>query len=495
MSLGDAGTPIVLTANTILSGNTTGAITLGGTVNGAYSLTVNTTGTTTLSGDIGGSTALTTLTTNTGGTTVISVDIETSSTQTYNDAVTINGTLDFTGSTVQFANTLAGDDGTGDNLTISGALDLDGAATSLTSLTVEGTSNLGADVTTSSTQTYSGAVVLSNDVTLTTTDSNITFAVTVDGDGTARDLTIDMDNMVYGADGTVQFANTVGANNSLDVIDITGNLNLDAAITNTTSLSVSGTSNLGADVTTSSNQTYSGDATISNDITLTTTNSNVSFAGTTNVGTAGDELTIAAGSGDVTFTGTVGGSTAMGNLTITTGALSAAAIKVQGTIDITNTDTSSITGIISDGASSAILTKAGSGTLLLSANNTYTGQTNINAGTVSITHNNALGSTGGATIIASGASLSISNDITSPENITINGTGISSNGAIRNTADDNTLTGLITLGANSEIQIDTGSSLTLKPYTGSAVTGAYNLTIDSVGTSTISDPIAISTGN
>jgi hypothetical protein len=29
---------------------------------------------------------------------------------------------------------------------------------------------------------------------------------------------------VVGADGTVQFANTVGANNDLDVIDITGNL-------------------------------------------------------------------------------------------------------------------------------------------------------------------------------------------------------------------------------------------------------------------------------
>ena len=40
-----------------------------------------------------------------------------------------------------------------------------------------------------------------------------------------------------GADGTVQFINTVGANDDLDVIDITGNLNLDAAISNTTSLS------------------------------------------------------------------------------------------------------------------------------------------------------------------------------------------------------------------------------------------------------------------
>ena len=70
-------------------------------------------------------------------------------------------------------------------------------------------------------------------------------------------LTIDMDNSGVGADGTVQFVNTVGANDDLDVIDITGNLNLDAAISNTTSLSVSGTSNLGASVTTSSTQTYS----------------------------------------------------------------------------------------------------------------------------------------------------------------------------------------------------------------------------------------------
>jgi hypothetical protein len=82
-------------------------ITLAGAINGGYSLTLNTTGTTTLSGIIGANNALTTLTTNAGGTTVISVDISSSSTQTYNDAVTVNGTLDFTGSTVQFASTLA----------------------------------------------------------------------------------------------------------------------------------------------------------------------------------------------------------------------------------------------------------------------------------------------------------------------------------------------------------------------------------------------------
>ena len=153
------------------------------------------------------------------------------------------------------------------------------------------------------------------------------------------------------------------------------------------------------------------------------------------------------------------------NLTISTGSGAVdinGAVANIGTLSITSNSTSSeASGIIS---TDTIITKAGSGTLLLSANNTYTGQTNINAGIISITDNNSLGSADGATIVADGASLSISNDITSAENITISGTGISSNGAIRNTADDNTLTGLITLGANSEIQIDTGSSLTLKSY-------------------------------
>ena len=184
------------------------------------------------------------------------------------------------------------------------------------------------------------------------------------------------------------------------------------------------------------------------------------------------------------------------NLTISTGSGAVdinGAVANIGTLSITSNSTSSeASGIIS---TDTIITKAGSGTLLLSANNTYTGQTNINAGIISITDNNSLGSADGATIVADGASLSISNDITSAENITISGTGISSNGAIRNTADDNTLTGLITLGAHSEIQIDTGSSLTLNPTSGNAVTGTYNLTIHSVGTSTISDPIATSTGN
>jgi hypothetical protein len=250
ISIGDGDTAITLAANTIVDGNTAGDITLAGATNGGYSLTLNTTGTTTLSAEIGGSTALTTLTTNASGTTVISVDIETSSTQTYNDAVTVNGTLDFTGSTVQFVSTVEGNDGTGDNLTISGALDLDGAATSLTSLTVEGASNLGANVTSSGTQTYTGAVTLSGAArTLTTAGSAVTFSNTVNG---AQDLTVDTNGTDNNSSlATVQFGNTIGNSTAVGAVLITGNLDLNAAVTSATSLEVTGTSDLGANVTTS----------------------------------------------------------------------------------------------------------------------------------------------------------------------------------------------------------------------------------------------------
>ena len=82
----------------------------------------------------------------------------TSGNQTYTGAVTLSGgTRALQGSTVNFVSTLAG----GSNaLTITGILDLDGAATGLTTLLVSDTSNLGANVTTTSTQTYQGAVTM-----------------------------------------------------------------------------------------------------------------------------------------------------------------------------------------------------------------------------------------------------------------------------------------------------------------------------------------------
>jgi fibronectin-binding autotransporter adhesin len=74
------------------------------------------------------------------------------------------------------------------------------------------------------------------------------------------------------------------------------------------------------------------------------------------------------------------------NLTINTGAgtvdLNGDVANI-GTLSVTTTSSDSeISGVIS---TDTIVTKAGSGTLTLSGNNTYTGQTNINAGTLAVT--------------------------------------------------------------------------------------------------------------
>src|SRR5690606_34120234 len=78
-------------------------------------------------------------------------------------------------------------------------------------------------------QTYTGATTLAATVNLTA--ALVNFQSTVDG----------------------------GANG----LTVTGNLDLDGAITNVTNLSVTGTSDLGADVTTTGTQTYTGLVTLS----------------------------------------------------------------------------------------------------------------------------------------------------------------------------------------------------------------------------------------
>ena len=171
--------------------------------------------------------------------------------------------------------------------------------------------------------------------------------------------------------------------------------------------------------------------------------------------------------------------------------LTSSAVTNDGNLIFSSGSNFTLNSVISGGGT---LIQDGSNTSTLSANNTYTGATYINAGTISATHNNALGTTAGTTTVLSGGALNLSNNVNVGEAITISGTGVSNNGAIRNVSDSNTLSGLITLAANSEIQVDSGSTLTMDVASGNAITGTYNLTIDSVGTSLVADPIATSTG-
>ncbi|MFY7885828.1 MAG: beta strand repeat-containing protein, partial [Dolichospermum sp.] len=149
-------------------------------------------------------------------------------------------------------------------------------------------------------------------------------------------------------------------------------------------------------------------------------------------------------------------------LTVTSGAFTAADIGLANSsaLSITNSGAGSVTGAIT--GTSATLTKAGSGELTLSGTNTYSGVTTINAGTLAISNSSALGgsSSGQGTTITSGAALGISGGISVAEPITISGTGVSSDGAIKFTSGNNTYSGAMTLAATSTIN-STGGQQTI----------------------------------
>lgn len=186
-------------------------------------------------------------------------------------------------------------------LTLAGAV---GQTTALTSVNVSGPVTLEANVTTSGSQTYQGVTTLRSDVVLSTTNSNVTFKGTLDStNSTARSLTaaLGTGTLVVG-DG---LADTVGAIHALGAIDVTGGLDLNAAIAGATSLQVSGSTNLGADVTTTGTQSYQGASTLSADVTLTTADNAVSFGST--LDGAAKQLRVNAGTGTTSFVGVVYG--------------------------------------------------------------------------------------------------------------------------------------------------------------------------------------------
>ena len=111
------------------------------------------------------------------------------------------------------------------------------------------------------------------------------------------------------------------------------------------------------------------------------------------------------------------------------------------------------------------LTKEGTSLLVLSGANTYTGVTNVNAGTVRLGNAAALGSVAGNTVVASGAGLSaqggVSNQIV-PEAITLGGTGADGTGVLRfgGGVVNAEFSGSITLSADALIKYDGSTTST-----------------------------------
>jgi len=194
---------------------------------------------------------------------------------------------------------------------------------------------------------------------------------------------------------------------------------------------------------------------------------------------------------------TMGGNVQLGDAT-GTGALTLGGIDLgitTRTLTISNANTT-VGGVISNTGG---LTKAGAGTLALAGANTYAGVTAVDAGTLTLHAGDALGATASGTTVASGAQVRLvatnSGFIVGAESLTLSGQGVTTGGALRNAAGDNTWQGNITLAANATIGAASGTSLTIDVSTGNAITAAnFGVTFDGAGTNRVLDAINLGSG-
>lgn len=157
-----------------------------------------------------------------------------------------------------------------------------------------------------------------------------------------------------------------------------------------------------------------------------------------------------------------------------------------------------LSGKAEESGGSRNLTKVGAGALVLTSANTYSGTTTISGGALSIQNGAALGAASSGTTVESGASLEVQGGITSAEPLTLNGSGISSAGALRSLSGSNTMSGATTLGSDSSVGTDAGS-LTLSgviggPDFGITKNGAGTLTLSGSAANTYTGATVVNTG-
>ena len=138
------------------------------------------------------------------------------------------------------------------------------------------------------------------------------------------------------------------------------------------------------------------------------------------------------------------------------------------------------------------LAKTGSGTLFLTGSNDYTGTTTISGGVLSISSNTALRSAAGGTMVASGAALQLQGNANlGNEALTLSGTGIASDGALRNISGANAVGGPVTLATDTRINSEAG----LLTLSGNFSGAGKNLTVGGGGDTTVSGVIGTGGGS
>ncbi len=175
----------------------------------------------------------------------------------------------------------------------------------------------------------------------------------------------------------------------------------------------------------------------------------------------------------------------------TTGSLGTGAITNSASLNFNRSDAFAVTNTISG---SGNLANVGAGTLTLGGSNSFTGQTVASNGAIRATNSFALGSAAGNTVIAAaGAALELAGNITiAGESLVLNGTGISSGGALRNISGTNTLGGTLSLGSDARVNSDSGT-LTLG-NAGNLNGSGFTLSVGGTGNTVVNSVIATGTG-
>lgn len=214
-----------------------------------------------------------------------------------------------------------------------------------------------------------------------------------------------------------------------------------------------------------------------------TVTSLIMYSGTASAGTltsgTGTLTLLAAGGGSVILN--VNGSGAVGAVitATSTGALALGASRTVTVNDGTAADDLTISRIIS--GTGFGITKAGAGTLVLSGNNTYTGANVINAGTLAVTVNNALGTNAAGTTVNAGTLDFRGVTYSTTEAITL-----ATGSTLLCSAGTSSVAGAVTLAAPSTVEVS-GTQLTLS---GTIANGGYRLTIDGDGNTVISNTLS-----
>ncbi len=310
--------------------------------------------------------------------------------------------------------------------------------------------------------------------------------------------------------GTVINAGTVAVNSSTSLGNTSGGLTINAGTlqvtTGFTSTRLITLGDAASTIQVDPSQTYSMSGAIGGTGTLNKTGTgtlnlsgNNTFSGgvTLSTGTVGIGHNAALGTGTLTLTGGItiqasGGARTVSNAVTLAGNFSiggsndltfggAATLTGNRTITVDSTGTTTFSGAIGQNAAGRSLTKAGTGTLVLSGSNSYSGATTINAGVVNIRNANGLGTTAGGATVASGAALELQGGIAvGAQALTLNGTGIAGGGALRNVSGDNSWAGTVTLGSSFTISSDAGT-LTISGTVNTGGSAANTVTYGGAG--------------